>query len=149
MNSAAGTPTGTVTFLDGNIVLGMVPINAAGQATLMVSLGVGNHALTAVFGGNDGFAASTSAVDGRNRQPGRHDNCPEPVDQPHVVGQTVSFTATVTAVAPGTGTPTGTVTLLDGNMVLGTAAVDADGRATFRNQLRGRGRPRDHRHLQR
>ena len=28
----------------------------------MVSLGVGNHALTAVFAGNGGFAASTSAV---------------------------------------------------------------------------------------
>src|SRR5262249_27307211 len=47
VNSAAGTPTGSVTFRDGNTVLGTVPVNAAGQATLTVSLGVGDHALTA------------------------------------------------------------------------------------------------------
>ena len=149
VNSPAGTPTGTVAFLDGNMVLGMVPINAAGQATLMVSLGVGNHALTAVFGGNGDFAASTSAVMAETVNQAATATALSPSANPAVVGQTVTFTATVTAVAPGAGTPTGTVTLLDGNTVLGTAAVGADGRATLHNQLRGRGRPRDHRHLQR
>ncbi len=62
VNSLAGTPTGTVAFLNGNAVLGIAPINAAGQATLIVSPGVGNQALTAVFGGNGGFASSTSAA---------------------------------------------------------------------------------------
>ena len=37
----------------------------------------------------------------------------------------------LTAVAPGAGTPTGTVTFQDGNVVLGTAAVGRDGTATF------------------
>ena len=54
-----------------------------------------------------------------------------PSANPAVGGQTVTFTATVTAVAPGAGPPTGTVTLLDGNTVLGTAAVGADGWATL------------------
>jgi hypothetical protein len=62
VNSLAGTPTGTVTFRDGNTVLGTAPVNAAGQATLTVSLGVGNHALTASFAGTAGFANSTSAA---------------------------------------------------------------------------------------
>src|SRR5206468_8085003 len=46
-------------------------------------------------------------------------------------GQVVTFTATVAAVAPGAGTPTGTVTFKDGNVILGTVAVGAGGRATF------------------
>ena len=45
VNSLTGTPNGIVAFLDGNTVLGTAPINAAGQATLIVSPGVGNQAL--------------------------------------------------------------------------------------------------------
>src|SRR5262249_33696473 len=51
VTSAAGVPTGTVTFRDGTRVLGTAPVNAAGQATLAVSLGVGNHELIASFVG--------------------------------------------------------------------------------------------------
>ena len=85
VTSAAGVPTGTVTFREGTTVLGTAPVNAAGQATLAVSLGVGNHALTASFAGTGNFADSTSAVvavtvnprgdhgrPGLVGQPGRH-----------------------------------------------------------------------------
>src|SRR5262249_55828823 len=57
-----GMPTGTVTSRDGTTVLGTAQVNAAGQATLPVSLGVGNHQLTAVYGGAAGFAGSTSVA---------------------------------------------------------------------------------------
>ena len=50
---------------------------------------------------------------------------------PAVTGQAVTFTATVAAVAPGAGTPTGKVTFMDGNVILGTVAVGAGGTATF------------------
>jgi uncharacterized repeat protein (TIGR01451 family) len=50
---------------------------------------------------------------------------------PSTYGQPVTFTATVTAVAPGGGTPTGTVTFYDGTMVLGTGTLNALGQATF------------------
>ena len=46
-------------------------------------------------------------------------------------GVQVTFTVAVIPVAPGTGTPTGTVTLFDGDTVLGTAPLDANGRAVF------------------
>ncbi len=42
---------------------------------------------------------------------------------PSTVGQSVTFTATVTAVAPGAGTPTGTVTFMDGTTSLGSATL--------------------------
>jgi stress response protein SCP2 len=131
VNSAGGTPTGFVTFLDGSVVLGMTPINDAGEGALMVSLGIGNHALTAVFAGNSGFAASTSAVIAETVNQAVSATALSGPPNPIFVGQIVSFTARVTAVAPGTGEPTGTITLLDGSVVLGIAAVDAFGRATF------------------
>lgn len=50
---------------------------------------------------------------------------------PAVVGQSVTFTATVSVVAPGTGTPTGAVTFLDGATSLGTGTVNAERQATL------------------
>src|SRR5262249_16679883 len=40
-----------------------------------------------------------------------------------VFGQSVTLTATVATAAPGTGTPTGTVTFMDGTVVLGTVSL--------------------------
>ncbi|MDB5313201.1 MAG: repeat protein, partial [Gemmataceae bacterium] len=48
-----------------------------------------------------------------------------PAPTPAVFGQPVTLTATVGVVAPGAGTPTGTVTFADGAAVLGTAPLTA------------------------
>ncbi len=50
---------------------------------------------------------------------------------PATIGQQVTFTATVVAVSPGSGIPTGTVTFLDGTTVLGTGALNSSGQASF------------------
>src|SRR5262249_19164851 len=42
-----------------------------------------------------------------------------------------TFTATVSVLAPGAGTPTGTVTITDGGVMLQTVAVGPGGTATF------------------
>src|SRR5262249_38682925 len=55
VTSQGGVPTGSVTFLDGNSVLGTAQVNADGQAKLTVALGVGAHTLTASFAGTGGF----------------------------------------------------------------------------------------------
>ena len=44
---------------------------------------------------------------------------------PSAFGQSVSFTATVTATSPGAGTPTGTVTFMDGSSPIGTGTLAA------------------------
>ena len=49
---------------------------------------------------------------------------------PAGVGQSVTFTATFSAVAPAAGTPTGTVTFMDGPSTLGTGAL-SNGAAAF------------------
>jgi hypothetical protein len=124
-------PTGTVTFRDGTAVLGTVPVDDSGQAALTVSLGVGNHALTASFAGTGGFADSSSAAAAVTVNRGATAVALQSSVNPVVTGQAVTFTAGVAAVAPGDGRPTGTVTFRDGTVVLGTVAVGAGGTATL------------------
>ena len=64
VSSSAGTPAGTVTFMDGTTLLGSpVTPNSSGVATLHVStLPVGTDLLTASYGGDSNFAESTTAV---------------------------------------------------------------------------------------
>jgi hypothetical protein len=131
VDAAAGVPIGTVTFLDGTTVLGTARVDAAGQATLTVALGVGGHALTASFAGTGGFAGGTSAAVTETVTRAATTVTLGSSVNPAVAGQAVTFTATVTAVAPGTGTPTGMVTFQDGTVILGSVAVGAGGRATI------------------
>jgi YVTN family beta-propeller protein len=56
-------PTGTVTFLDGATTLGTATLNATAQATFTTSaLALGTHSITAQYGGDSNFAASTSGA---------------------------------------------------------------------------------------
>jgi streptogramin lyase len=130
VTAQAGMPTGTVLFKDGTTQVGFAQVDANGQATLPVSLGVGSHALTAVFVSN-AFPGSTSAAVTVTVNPAATTVTLASSLNPVGTGQAVTFTATVAAVAPGAGTPTGTVTFKDGNVVLGTAAVGAGGTATL------------------
>jgi len=60
---SSGTPTGTVTFKDGANFLGLGTLNANGIATFSTSaLSMGLHSITAVYGGDANFTASTSPV---------------------------------------------------------------------------------------
>ncbi|MDQ3814373.1 MAG: Ig-like domain-containing protein, partial [Armatimonadota bacterium] len=59
--SGAGTPTGTVTFREGNTTLGIGTLDASGKATFTTStLSIGTHNITAGYGGSTGFSGSTS-----------------------------------------------------------------------------------------
>jgi hypothetical protein len=58
----SGTPTGTVTFMDGNTTLGTVALNSSGQASITIaSLSVGTHTITALYSGDPSFLASTGS----------------------------------------------------------------------------------------
>lgn len=62
-SSDSGTPTGTVTFVDGADGLGTETLNEDGVATLSVdTLSVGTHAITVVYSGDSKFNPATSAV---------------------------------------------------------------------------------------
>lgn len=57
-----GSPLGTVSFYDGETLLGSENVNSSGVAVFLTpSLMGGANVLTAVYSGNSGFAASTSS----------------------------------------------------------------------------------------
>jgi parallel beta-helix repeat protein len=57
----AGTPTGTVTFMDGNNPLGFGALDGNGHATFTTSgLGANTHSITAVYNPTGSFLTSTS-----------------------------------------------------------------------------------------
>jgi Subtilase family/Bacterial Ig-like domain (group 3)/Bacterial cadherin-like domain/Bacterial Ig domain len=128
----SGTPTGTVTFKDGATTLGTGAVNASGQATFSIStLTVASHSITATYGGDANFNTSTSTTLTQTVNKAATSTSVTSSVNPSVFGQAVMFTATVAATAPGSGTPTGTVTFKDGTTTLGTGALNAGGQATF------------------
>jgi hypothetical protein len=59
----SAVPTGTVTFSDGSTSLGTGTLNTSEQAAYATSsLAVGTHSITAGYGGDTNFAASTSSA---------------------------------------------------------------------------------------
>jgi hypothetical protein len=110
--------SGTVTFKDGSIVLGSAAASG-GVGTLHASaLAVGVHSLTASFSAG-GISAPLSQTVTRANTASTLSGSPNP----SVFGQAVTFTATMSAVAPGAGMPTGSVRFQDGATVLGTVAL--------------------------
>jgi sugar lactone lactonase YvrE len=62
-NAGVGTPTGSVTFLNGSTVLGSGAVTASGLATLTTtSLTAGNYNITATYLGDSNFSTSSSAT---------------------------------------------------------------------------------------
>jgi hypothetical protein len=131
----AGTPTSTVTFQDGNAVLGTVAIGAGGTATFTTSFAVaGGHVITAVYNGDSNFSASSQALTEQVNAPTTHNATTTTLlasANPVEVGQVVTFTATVRD-SVGTGTPTGTVTFFVGNSAVARVTLDASGLARIR-----------------
>ena len=129
---ATGTPTGMVTFMDGTTTLGTGTLDSTGTATFTATtLSVGTHSLTAVYGGGGVFNGSTSSAATQTVNQASTTTIVTSSSNPSTAGQSTTFTATVTAAAPGGGTPTGTVTFMDGTTTLGTGTLDSNGQATF------------------
>lgn len=125
-------PTGTVTFSDGvKILASGIPVDSAGLATLNTSaLGAGSHTIIATFTGTGGWLNSTKSTTAVVSKAASTTTLISSLN-PSNTNNAVSFTALVSAIAPGAGITTGTVTFKDGNQVLGTVNVNASGRAVF------------------
>ncbi|MDP9092669.1 MAG: Ig-like domain-containing protein [Actinomycetota bacterium] len=54
-------PSGTVSFYDGNVLLGTAPVQTDGTATLSTSFGGGRHQVRAVYSGDTNYTTSTSS----------------------------------------------------------------------------------------
>jgi hypothetical protein len=59
-----GTPTGMVTFWDGNVCLGQVGLSAGSATLSTTNLGVGTHAIQAEYSSDNTYTASTGSLIG-------------------------------------------------------------------------------------
>src|SRR5207248_8310318 len=73
------------------------------------SLAVSSHAITATYTGDGNFGASSSPTITQTVSKAITTMVVATSANVSALGQTISFTATVSMVAPGAGTPTGTV----------------------------------------
>ena len=107
----AGTPTGSVVFDfgDGNISAPVVLVAGVATTTHAYTTTTGSpFTLSATYSGDTNFTGSAGAGTHTVDQASTTTTLTD-VPDPSVVGQSVTFTATVAPVAPGAGTPTGSV----------------------------------------
>ncbi len=132
VTAVSGTPTGTVQFMaNSSVISGCSAVAlSSGQATCTTSaLSLGSNSIVATYSGGSGFSGSsgslTQTVDQENTTTSVSSSL-----NPSGYGQSVSFTAHVTVVAPGTGTPTGTVQFTIDGSNFGSAVTLSSGSAT-------------------
>ena len=136
VQAGSGTPAGTVSFLDGPDALGTGTI-VSGHATFSTAaLSGGQHSITAVYGGGSGFASSTSTTLMQVVDQADSTTSLTSSPNPSTFGQSVTLVATVSSTS---GTPTGTVTFLDGANQLGIGAINGSGQASLSTSALGAG----------
>jgi Bacterial Ig-like domain (group 3)/Galactose oxidase, central domain/Kelch motif len=136
-------PSSTISFFDGSTLLGASgPVDATGTGSITITMQnpplvnpvIGNHTITARYnghgspGGDDtNFAQSTSAAQILAIGRAATNSSVASNANPSVTGQTVRFTALVSAPGSFATQPTGTVQFVDGASLIGTAIVTTSG----------------------
>lgn len=126
---SGGSP-GTVSFYDGQTLLGTGTVDASGIAVLATSnLLQGAHTITAVYSGNTSYAASNSGSVTVTVSAGTSTTSLQASTTNPSFGTNVIFTTSVNPVP--TGATLGTVSFMKGGNLLGVAPVNAQGEATL------------------
>jgi hypothetical protein len=113
LSFGAAAPGGSVTFYDGSVPLGTVPIDDSGKAILTTTvLAVGSHSITATYGGDADLLAGVSGVSAESvsRAATQVVLVPQPVFERKHKLVSLGLKAEIQPTAPGAGVPTGMVT---------------------------------------
>ena len=127
-------PSGTITFMEGNNILAIAPING-GIATLQTVLPSGSHNVVAKYSGDSAYSDVDSAVAVVS---GVGAICTTNISyMPAAGGQCGPMTLTATlSTAAGVAPPTGTILFKDGGVALSpSAAIDSSGSASWTGSL--------------
>ncbi|WP_263367852.1 Ig-like domain repeat protein [Edaphobacter bradus] len=117
--------TGSVTFMDGAITLGVATISGTAATISTTTLTAGSHNLTAVYSGDGSHSAGTSPVVVQVVTQATPTISVVAAPNPSPYGNTVTISATLTQGA------TGTVTFTSGGVTLGSATVKGSGLASI------------------
>ena len=126
----SGVPAGSVTFTDGSTTLGTITLSSGTASYTTAKLPTGQDAITATYNGNGSFLTSDASLTQAVDQDSTTVNVSSS-SSPSLYGQSVTFTATVTANSPGAGTPTGTVIFYNGATAIGTGTLSG-GKSTLK-----------------
>ena len=130
----AGTPAGSVQFKTNGGNFGSAVTLAGGSATsetLPSAVLPGNYAVTVEYGGGGNFTRSAGALAGGQSINKAGSRVTAGSSQnPSVDGEWITFSATVSAVSPGAGTPAGTVQFKADGEDVGSAVSLASGSTT-------------------
>jgi N-acetylneuraminic acid mutarotase/CII-binding regulator of phage lambda lysogenization HflD len=120
------SPTGTVAFNEGATTLcSAVPLSSGSASCPTSTLSAGSHSITAVYGGDTNNATSTSNTLTQEVNQATSSTILGSAPNPSILGQSVTFTATVTGQSP-----TGTVTFNEGATPLCSAVTLSSGSAS-------------------
>jgi hypothetical protein len=110
------TPTGSIVFVIDSVPQPAVALVAGSASLSSASLAAGAHSIEANYGGDVDYGVSTATLAGGQQvSPASSEVIVSTSGTPSRFGESVTFTAAMSAVAPGAGTPTGTVTfVIDG-----------------------------------
>jgi hypothetical protein len=135
--TSGSTPTASVQFTatpsgGSAIDLGSVPVNGSGQAMVSTAaLPAGVYDVIANYAGDSVVgAASSSSLSHTVTKAAVSVDVESSATAPNF-GSSTTLTATVDAVAPGAGTPSGSVEFFRDSATLGTAALNGSGVATL------------------
>ena len=125
VSSGSGTPTGNVQFKIDSVNFGSPVALSGGMATSgsTSTLTLGNHTIEADYLGATGFNTSNGTLTQTVNKAATTTAVGTISPEPSVVGQSYTVNFSVTVNSPGTGTPTGTVTVDDGTGGTCSAAV--------------------------
>jgi autotransporter-associated beta strand protein len=117
------TPTGSITFMDGTNFLGTATLTNAVATFTTSSLTTGTHSITAIYINDGNYSSSTSpavsvviTTSAPSISLGISNGNP-------VSNEAVVFLASVAAVSPTTGTPTGTVDFFSNGTMFGSGTL--------------------------
>jgi hypothetical protein len=128
----AGTPAGTVTFREGEATLATVQLSGSNATYRLKDLPPGTHEITATYNGDDpNYEASKAAALTQTIDKASTELTLTSSLNPAPYGAAGTLKASVDAVAPGGGTPAGTVTFREGEAVLAAVPLSSAGIATY------------------
>ncbi|MGZ6973523.1 MAG: Ig-like domain repeat protein [Acidimicrobiia bacterium] len=126
--ATSGTPSGSVTFLDGTTALGTTALTSGHASMTLSNLPQGARGITASYLPSSTFVPSTSApLTQRIGSAVASTVSLSTSKSPSFLGELVTFTATVTSAAGGTATPGGVVVFRDGSTTLSSSTIDDHG----------------------
>lgn len=128
-----GTPVGTVSISDGLGGSCIATLTNGSGSCALPSNSLGARTISAVYNGNStGYNGSTaSTVSHTVNQSASTTTISSDLPDPSVVGQNYSVVVNVAATAPGSGTPTGTVTVTGGSGPCSFTLVNGSGSCLF------------------